>query len=188
MSTQTSRSPMEQGELISYETNLAACYEAEYLLALQYKANCQCVDHHSLPTSSLMETAEYGTCQDAEMESTNTNPREDVIESDNNFNAKMEYNTCQNAYHEMESTNPREDITESDKNFNARKRPYIDANNCSCWTNVNVPMQPKNSSYYYNGGASLYSSREHDNTLMVVTGQLSPNVKRMCFEAKQCQS
>ena len=152
MSAQPSRSQMEQGELISYETNLAACYEAEYLLSLQ-TANCQCADHHSVPPSSLTETMEYGTCQNTEMEST---------------------------YNNMEE--------ESNSTFNARKRPYHDANKYSCRTNIDVPIAPKTNNCYYNGGASLFSNRKHDNTLVVVTGQLSPHVKRMCFETQQCQS
>ena len=66
MNIQTSWSQMDQGELISYETNLVACYEAEYLLSLQYKTNCQCTDHHN--TSNHIETMEYNSSQTARVE------------------------------------------------------------------------------------------------------------------------
>ena len=151
MSTHTSWSQMEQGELISYETNLVACYEAEYLLSLQYKTDCQCTDPHSASTHTEI----------------------------------MEYNSCQNAIeNDMKLRENANVVMEGDNvvvNFSTRKRPHHDANHISCKTNINVKEQPKD------GSNSWYNYREQDNNL-VYTGQLSPHVKRMCFEAQQCQS
>ena len=163
MNTHTSWSQMEQGELISYETNLAACYEAEYLLSLQYKTNCQCTDPHSR-SSTQIETI--------------------------NRTETMDYNSCQNTIEN--DRNNTSDVGDIVENFNSsRKRPHHNASNANhiykynCKTSVNVTEQPMNGcDGWYGGNANMHSYRGHDNSLVDV----SPHVKRMCVEAQQCQS
>lgn len=150
MNAQSSWSQMEQRELISYETNLVACYEAEYLLSVQYKTNCQCSDHHHNVNSSLGHT-----------ETMKCNP----------WDGGMEIEMMQVKKNENES---------EVENFNTRKRPHhIHTYNCE----TNMTKQPEKQQN------DKYSYREHNNSLMVVTGQLSiPHGKRMCFETLRCQS
>lgn len=167
MSTHTSWSQMEQGELISYETNLAACYEAEYLLSLQYKTNCQCTDPHSRRPSTHTETIAH----------TET----------------MDYNSCQNIIeNNTELRNSTNDVVDVVENFSSsRKRPHHDASDVNhihnCKTTVNVTEQPMNGcSGRYGCNANIYCYRGHDNNNYLV--DTSPHVKRMCVEAQQCQS
>ena len=88
---------MEQGELICYETNLVACYEAEYLLSLQCKINCRCSDSHSDPTTSSLLNHHRGTVEcnlwedptGVGMELTNTRTRKRSHDEDNHA-----YNNC----------------------------------------------------------------------------------------------
>ena len=159
MNAHTSWSQMEQGELISYETNLVACYEAEYLLSLQYQTNCQCTDPHSRPSTH-----------------TETIDRTET----------MEYNSCQNTTES--DTEIRNSTVHIAENFNSsRKRPYHvhDASNVIQYkTSVNVTGQPMNSCGDWYGSANMYGYRGHDNSLT----DTSPHVKRICVEAQQCQS
>ena len=45
---QTSQTEMEMGELIHYEENLAACYEAEYLLTLKFQEEIKNRTYHAV--------------------------------------------------------------------------------------------------------------------------------------------
>ena len=163
MNLQASRSQMEHGELISYETNLVACYEAEYLLSLQYKTNCQCSDHHNANSDPLDHT-ETMDC--------------DLWSSTNN---------------EKELSNSKNDMNGNVEKVNTRKRQYCDASNtCNCNCKPNVIEQSKchvvNCSNWCNGVTNSNWYDEHDNNNLMITGRLSPQIKRICFEAQQCQS
>ena len=156
---QSSQSHIEQGELLDYETNLVACYEAEYLLSLQYKANCQCSDHCIVTSSSI-----------------NYNPP-------NALKNKME---PRNGKSDKEGNNF--------NNLNSRKRQHHDVNSSSVshtdnWIVSVATEQPSDCGGMVSSNCwhSEDISSEYDSNL-TITNQLTPHIKRMCFEAQQCQS
>lgn len=168
MNIQASRSQMDQGELISYETNLVACYEAEYLLSLQYKTNCHCSDQYSATSypnhTETMECNSWEKATEIRMES-------------RKGKTKMEGNVSEN--------------------MNSRKRPRHDANSISyihsnsCKTNITEQQSSDsgvNCSSWPWCSNNINGYKEHINNSLAITGRLSPHVKRMCFDAQQCQN
>lgn len=144
---------MEQGELISYETNLVACYEAEYLLSLQCKTNCHCSD----PATSLgdMET--------------------------------MECNSWQNAPEiGMEIKSNAEDEKPNTRKRSHYDADYIHSNSCKTSEMDHSKDNVLNSNGWYSDNVTGY--KKCSNNSLEISGQSTPHVKRMCFEAQQCQS
>ena len=93
----------------------------------------------------------------------------------------MEYSSCQNTVEN--EVKLRKNEGDNIVNFNARKRPHHDPNKPNCKTNIDV-LELKDSDSY-GDNTSMYSYKEHS---LVDTGQISPHVKRMCFEHQQCRS
>ena len=157
MNTQASRSQMEQGELISYETNLVACYEAEYLLSLQCKTNCRCSDSHSDALTSSLVNHHTGTVE--------CNSWEDPAGIGMELTNTMDVGTRKRSHDENNHAydNFMTDVTEQSMDSGIK---------CNGWYGDN----------YVN------NDYQGHNSSPVITGQLSPHVKRMCFEAQRCQS
>lgn len=154
MNVQATQSQMEQGELISYETNLVACYEAEYLLSLQYKTSCQCSDHHNVNNHPL------------------------------NHTETMECHSWDSNDIEMEPRRSGDDDDITDDVINTRKRQHCDVGYSHTHNGkTNVTEQSEQREVNFSCWCDSDTNGEHDNSL-VVTGQLLPHIKRMCFKAQ----
>ena len=161
---QASWSQMELGELIYYETNLAACYEAEYLLSLQYTQNCHCSEPYINNTCSINYTE--------------TLPVEGEVWMENSGEVKMETG--------QDNTN----LFNQDHQFNTRKRPSSsntdseDSSDQSTSSQLHVPHHITPSD---GGSTSICSDMmmSGDNSL---SGHVSPHMKRVCLGLQQCHS
>lgn len=161
MNTQASRSQMDQGELISYETNLVACYEAEYLLSLQCKTNCRCSDDHSDPAASLL----------------------------NHHTETMECNSWEDtAGMEMELRDTTE-VSYNNDIVGTRKRSHDEESHAhsNCMAGVTVNDNKVKCNGWYGDGYINNNNYQGHNSSPAITGQMSPQVKRLCVGAQQCQ-
>ena len=157
---QVSWSQMEIGELIYYETNLAACYEAEYSLSLQYTQNCHCSEPYANDTCNT-------NC-------TETLPVEGELWVENSGEVGMETN---------------QDVTNviNQDHSKTRKRPSssnTDSEGCYEQSSRSSSQYTRPSE---SGSTSSCSDMiiNGDNSL---SGRLSPHVKRVCLGLQQCHS
>jgi len=156
-------SQMEQGELIYYETNLAACYEAEYLLSLQYTQNCHCSEAYINSAHNINYTE--------------TLPVDEELWMENSEEVRME--TGQNSTV----------LFNQDHYTNARKRPSSsntdseDSSDQSSWSTTQLPLHTTPSD-----GGSTSSCDMKMNSDSSLSGHLSPHMKRVCLGLQQCHS